>query len=258
MASTKIQFSLKVSGLERKSIAAAIGGSIDAAAKYTRVPACAYQIGGWTLDRESFLHSPELEESEFPAVRPVLSVLQAAELQTGGFLAVTIPDMEERAAENLGNILKSKQTLFKSALQCNTEIRLDGNVLSCFHAALDADTVLAYLTLTARLCDLAKALRYASPVERPMENQKYAFRCFLLRLGFIGKSYKAERKILLAPLEGNTAYLKTERRKEPKDDRISIKRTACIPAEAVSARHPRGTRPVLKAPPRRQGNRYLP
>lgn len=206
MAGTKIRFSLKVTGQERKYIVTAVSEAIGDSSRYTGVPACAYQIGGWTLDKESVLHSPELEEIEFHIVRSVLSALQAAGLQTEGFLTVTIPDMEEQAAENLSNILKSKQQLLKKALQSENEIRLDVKELSCFHAVLDADTVLAYLFLTAKLCDLAKTLRYASPVEKWVENQKYAFRCFLLRLGFIGKSYKTERKILLAPLEGNTAF----------------------------------------------------
>lgn len=206
MAGTKIRFSLKVSGQERKSIAAVIGEAVGDSSRYTGVPACAYQIGGWTLDKERVLYSPELEENEFPVVRAVLSASQAAGLQTEGFLTVTIPDMEEQAAENLGNILKSKQQLLKKALRSESEFRLDGNTLSYFHAALDADTVLAYLFLMAKLCDLAKTLRYASPVERTVENQRYAFRCFLLRLGFIGKNYKTERKILLGPLEGNTAF----------------------------------------------------
>ena len=206
MAGTKIRFSLKVTGQERKSIAAVIGEAVGDSSRYTGVPACVYQIGGWTLDKESVLHSPELEENEFPVVRSVLSASQAAGLQTEGFLTVTIPDMEEQAAENLGNILKSKQQLLKKALRSESEILLDRNTLSCFRAALDVDTVLAYLFLMAKLCDLAKTLRYASPVERTVENQRYAFRCFLLRLGFIGKNYKTERKILLAPLEGNTAF----------------------------------------------------
>ena len=37
--------------------------------------------------------------------------------------------------------------------------------------------------------------------ERTVENEKYAFRCFLLRLGFIGDEYKTSRKILLKPSE---------------------------------------------------------
>ena len=38
------------------------------------------------------------------------------------------------------------------------------------------------------------------------QNEKYAFRCFLLRLGFIGDEFKADRKILLSKLDGSAAF----------------------------------------------------
>jgi hypothetical protein len=38
------------------------------------------------------------------------------------------------------------------------------------------------------------------------DNEKYAFRCFLLRLGFIGSEYKTVRKILLRNLTGDSAF----------------------------------------------------
>lgn len=42
--------------------------------------------------------------------------------------------------------------------------------------------------------------------DKPVDNEKYAFRCFLLRLGFIGEEYKEARKILLKNLTGNGAW----------------------------------------------------
>ena len=39
-----------------------------------------------------------------------------------------------------------------------------------------------------------------------MDNEKYAFRCFLLRLGFIGDEHKTSRKILLRNLSGSSAF----------------------------------------------------
>lgn len=38
------------------------------------------------------------------------------------------------------------------------------------------------------------------------DNPKYAFRCFLLRLGFIGAEYKLTRKVLLRNLSGSSAF----------------------------------------------------
>lgn len=39
-----------------------------------------------------------------------------------------------------------------------------------------------------------------------MDNEKYAFRCFLLRLGLIGAEHKQTRKILLRNLTGSSAF----------------------------------------------------
>ena len=56
--------------------------------------------------------------------------------------------------------------------------------------------------------------------EKPVDNEKYAFRCFLLRLGFIGNEYKTQRKILLRNLTGSSAF-KSGSHKEVTDDAIS-------------------------------------
>ena len=45
--------------------------------------------------------------------------------------------------------------------------------------------------------DLAKALT---------DNEKYSFRCFLLRLGYIGDEYKEARKMLLQHLSGSSSH----------------------------------------------------
>ena len=58
----------------------------------------------------------------------------------------------------------------------------------------------------AQLCKLSKDQKRVSATEKEVDNEKYAFRCFLLRLGFIGDEYKATRKILLRNLSGNSAW----------------------------------------------------
>ena len=42
--------------------------------------------------------------------------------------------------------------------------------------------------------------------DKPCDNPKYAFRCFLLRLGFIGAEYRKERAVLLRNLRGFSAF----------------------------------------------------
>ena len=53
---------------------------------------------------------------------------------------------------------------------------------------------------------MSRNAKRVTATEKPVDNEKYAFRCFLLRLGFIGSEYKAERKILLKNLSGSSAF----------------------------------------------------
>ncbi|MBR0150915.1 MAG: amidoligase family protein [Synergistaceae bacterium] len=64
----------------------------------------------------------------------------------------------------------------------------------------------AYIQLCLAMSQLAKELKYASPKPQQTENEKYAFRCWLLRLGFIGEEFKTARTILLQNMEGNGAW----------------------------------------------------
>lgn len=70
--------------------------------------------------------------------------------------------------------------------------------------AIIGDTL--YLHFVHALCEMACNQKRISVQEREVENEKYAFRCFLLRLGFIGEEYKVERKILLKNLTGSSAF----------------------------------------------------
>ena len=76
----------------------------------------------------------------------------------------------------------------------------------------DADETKAYTPLIAALCEMAKNAKRVTATKKEIDNEKYAFRCFLLRLGFIGADYKAERKILLKNLSGSSAFKSGSRR----------------------------------------------
>ena len=53
---------------------------------------------------------------------------------------------------------------------------------------------------------MSKDAKRITAKEKPVDNEKYAFRCFLLRPGFIGGEYKTDRKILLRNLSGSSAF----------------------------------------------------
>ena len=49
-------------------------------------------------------------------------------------------------------------------------------------------------------------LKRVTAKEKPVENEKFAFRVFLIRLGFVGQDFRVARKILLKNLTGNSAF----------------------------------------------------
>ena len=64
----------------------------------------------------------------------------------------------------------------------------------------------AYIQLCLAMSQFAKELKYASPIPQQTENEKYALRCWMLRLGFIGDEFKTARALLLKNVRGNGAW----------------------------------------------------
>ena len=122
----------------------------------------------------------------------------------------TLPDV---ARANLDRIIESKGNLLQKALRTDTlsyEVT-DGKVrFPWFHISGSPEEVTAYTQLVTALAEMAKNSKRITAKERTVCNEKYAFRCFLLRLGFIGDAYKVARKVLLKNLDGNSAFRDTK------------------------------------------------
>lgn len=115
----------------------------------------------------------------------------------------------DMSLENLKRLVESKSALIKKALgtDCTPVITSEETIsFPWFQGELTSDEVKAYTHFVTALCEMAKTQQRVNATERQMENEKYAFRCFLLRLGFVGSEFKTERKILLKNLSGNSAF----------------------------------------------------
>ncbi len=114
--------------------------------------------------------------------------------------------------DNLTKLVTAKGSLLKAALGAEElpirQTDEDGGKLyfPWFTWTGDSDTLSAYTNLILKLCDMAKEKHHVTSKEREVENPKYAMRCWLLSLGFIGAEYKTARKILLKNLDGNSSY----------------------------------------------------
>lgn len=144
---------------------------------------------------------------------PLTTAVGTTEIGTDGAdrLSIELPKdgMTPAAIENLRRLVASKATLLKKALGTDslpiTEYE-DRLAFAWFRPTNEQAELIAYSRLLVGLCTLARALKRANGLEQPTENEKYAFRCFLLRLGFIGTECKEARKVLLRNLTGNAAF----------------------------------------------------
>lgn len=213
----EIRFTLK--SKQRPKLAQEIGNILGTAPHYERVPSCAYDIAGYRLDKEGVLHIPEgAEETAKDLIRQLrehgfqddMEITEEVPVQQDK-LTIVIPreSITDMALENLQKITANKQTLFQRAFRTDsTEIEITEEKVNFtwFPYTADGDEITSYTQFISRLCDMARDAKTVSSKPTETDNDKYAFRCFLLRLGFIGKEYKSVRKILLRNLTGNSAF----------------------------------------------------
>lgn len=75
-----------------------------------------------------------------------------------------------------------------------------------YKGGLHAGKIKAYIQLCLALSQAAKDAKRASNSKVQLENPKYAMRCWLLRLGFIGEEFATARDMLTRNLDGDTAF----------------------------------------------------
>ena len=231
-----MQIEFNKTGAERKALVSAISSITGEKAVYQFMPTCAYKIGNFTVTKEGTLLWDERTSRE--TIDAVLAALTAAGFSYEGEkqepeqpaadesgLTVSLPrdGFSDMALENLNHLLDAKGVLIKKALGVEAlplEITDDRVSFPWFHRDLTPDEVQTYMSFIATLCAMAKNAKRITATEKPVDNEKYAFRCFLLRLGFIGSAYKTQRKILLRDLTGSSAF-KSGSHKEVADDAVS-------------------------------------
>ena len=235
-----------VTGESRKKMVRAIEEATGQKARYLGVPSCAYSIGDYTVGKNG-----ELEYDDSLSAEETSAVIDASVTATGLSpaewaeneeiaeseeiveateetpqsenvgLTIGFP-LEKVMVGNLTKLLEAKGNLIKKALgleKLPIEITEDKINFPWWDTMPeDFEEITAYTDFLAALCKMSREQKRISAKEKEVENEKYAFRCFLLRLGFIGAEYKKDRKILLKNLTGSSAFKKA---KEESDDAIS-------------------------------------
>ena len=211
-----------LTGSERKALVGAIANKTGLKAKYRGMPSMAYDIGPITIDKTGGMTwSDEATDSEIEYLVEQLAELGfeaevELEDETPGesdkaFLSVSIPadSLSPAARNNLQLIVKAKGELIKKAVSADELPILYGQGeinFPWFNEAATPEESHAFMELISKLCDYAKTQKRVTASPKEVENEKYAFRCFLLRLGFIGDEYKTDRKVLLRNFTGSSAF----------------------------------------------------
>lgn len=211
-----------VKGESRKAMVTAIEKEIGGKARYLGVPSCAYEIGNYTVGRNG-----ELEFGDFDDIDEVAPIVDACVMATGITpaewegnkdaeetetegameLTVTIPFTKVNVG-NLTSLLEAKGSLIKDALGI-TDLRFEMNEDSVsfpWFSKVEPEETMTYTKFITAICEMTMKQKRITAKPKENENEKYAFRCFLLRLGFIGDEYKADRKLLLSKLNGSSAF----------------------------------------------------
>jgi len=206
----------------------------------------------WRVDKTGAILAAGLAEDDLAEMFTVLKAMEESGIEVIGQAAVTITTEGHNGVtlRNLVNILAAKERLIAKAMGVADQpiiasamvtavnavrlktienflkaasggggcpgLAISRNTLtfSWFAASLNSEAIQAYVQFAFAVNSMALAQKHSSPHETETDNEKYHFRVFLLRAGFIGEAYKASRQIFLDRLDGNGAFRTHEQARE--------------------------------------------
>ena len=225
----KIDFNLK--GAERKELVKAISRITGVKAEYQGMPTTNFVIGDFTVTAEGALvYDDKIDAGELLNELAEAGFEGTADKSEGKELKVPEPNIltiempaDKVNTENLQKLLDAKGALIRKALGIDNlafEIHED-RVSFPWFVDPAPDHALAYTQFIAAICKMSTEQKRVTAKVREVNNEKYAFRCFLLRLGFIGNEFKQSRKILLSNLDGSSAFKTVKEDPKEVQDEVS-------------------------------------
>lgn len=223
-----------LSSERRKEFVKAVGRIAGIQPKYMRTPTFAYKIGDYTVTKDGNLDIFDRADSE-----EVENMIER--LDSLGFTAEQIDYLNDGdsktedgdikifsteitlskntlssenfsngALEKMSELINSKQKLFQKAL--NTSLSLDIEeskttvTFPWFEGEVDTERLTIYTDFIKALYNFCEKANRINKTHNEIENEKFAMRTFLNRIGLSGTEYKGLRKELLQNLDGNSAF----------------------------------------------------
>jgi hypothetical protein len=197
-------------GYKRKDLAKALADILKSEVNYLGMPSMSYRIGNSFLEKDgTFIWGVNFLKED---VERIVIELEARGFKTSkDSFTISLPSayFSTETMRKLDRILESKGALIKKALNADRTVALreiETVDFPWFDRVLDADEARIYTEFISKLCRMARDQKRVLERETVTDNEKYSFRCFLLRLGYIGEEYKEARKMLLKHLDGSSSY----------------------------------------------------
>lgn len=234
----KNQINFNVTGSDRQCLVGIISRETGIHPVYTRMPECAYVIGDVKVTKEGalewdertdnatiqtligtlaaagfeseeqidFTEEPEAEE---PETEPYTGEDLTREEMDGLTISMPLDGFNPEKLELLQKLVDSKASLIKKSVgAARLTIRMSEDKVEFpwWNRLPSPEETQAYMALISALCAKAKEAKRVNANDKEVRSEKFAFRVFLLSLGFIGSEHKQVRNILLKNLTGPAAF----------------------------------------------------
>lgn len=216
-----MKLNYNVTGAKRKELVGLIANFTGCTAKYKGVPSCAYEVDYFTIDRNGCVEFDDRANSE--VIERLIEMLhdnsfvaesddevQADEPETlCGCIFIPRTQLSENGLDNLKKLITAKGDLIKKSLGLD-ELTItedtDNFGFPWIAEGTAPDDVVHIMNFVTTLCKMVETAKRVTAKEKPIDNEKFAMRTFLNRIGFTGTEHKPLRKYLMRNLTGNSAF----------------------------------------------------
>ena len=222
-----MEIKYNITGSARKEFVKAISEIIGEPSNYLGMPSCAYSIGSsYTVTKDGNLEvsddapanktawlMSELEKRGYTA-EPIDEPEDADE-KVGYSIGLHITELSDKqfsaeTLEKLRAIIAGHEALFKKSLGTESALKTEWEDSTLwfdwFDHMIRQEQVDIYSTFFKALYRFAENAKRVNETHKPVENEKFAMRTFLNRIGLSGSEHKPLRKELLKNLSGSSAF----------------------------------------------------
>ena len=229
-----MEIKYNLTGTERKALVKAVSNIIEKKSKYLGAPSFAYQIGDdctvtsdGTLKISNDTDNDKVEhlleklyecgyETENDENADISDTNKDFENETiGCSIGLPIAKLSDKPCNdkiiaNLKAIIAGKMTLFQKAVGTDKELNVEWNKdeiwFDWFDSVIPNEKLGLYISLFKALYQMAEKAVRVNTKDKPVDNEKFAMRTFLNRIGLSGIEYKPLRKELMRNLSGDGAF----------------------------------------------------